>query len=86
MNQEQVNRMLEDAAAKLGEHFEVVQIMVSWNERGNTYAAKRGCGNWYARQGLAREFINTEMAAENARQLADILPRPDSTDGDEWKD
>lgn len=85
MNGEQVNKMLDDAAAKLGEHFGAVQIMVTWDECGVTHAAKRGIGNWYARQGMAHEFINTDMAVENATQLARLLPKPDSDDGDEWK-
>lgn len=85
MNGEQVNKLLDDYAAKLGEHFGAVQIMVTWDEGGVTHAAKRGCGNWYARQGMAHEFINCDMAVENAHQLAAIIHRPDSNDGDEWK-
>lgn len=86
MTGDEVNEMLDEIAAKLGEHFDAVQLMVTWNEEGITYAAKRGSGNWYARQGLAHEFINADIAVENARQLAEIMPKPEiDDDGEEWK-
>ena len=85
MNGEQVNKLLDDAAAKLAEHFGVVQIMVTWDEFGITHSAKRGVGNWYARQGMAHEFINCDIAVENARQLASVIPNQNPDDGDEWK-
>ncbi len=53
----------------LGEHFASVQIMVSNNEDGNTYGIFRGCGDWYARQGLAHEFIDTCVSDLRARSI-----------------
>lgn len=49
--------MLEKVASELGEHFDAVQIMVSFNEDGESIAMNRGTGNWYARIGMAREML-----------------------------
>ena len=75
--------MIQDAANRLGEHFSSVQILVSWpNEKGGTKSCKKGYGDWYARQGLAREFINEDVANEHAIKIAEKLePPPD----DSWK-
>lgn len=81
MSHEQVIKLVEDYAARLGEHFEAVQIMVTWNEEGLTKNLNRGVGNWYARQGMAHEFINADVAQENARQIAERLEPPE----DDWK-
>ena len=62
--------ILDEAALKLGEHFDNVQIMVSWMDQGATLSCCRGCGNWHARHGLARDFITSDIAHENARQIA----------------
>jgi len=50
-----------------------IQILASWNEDGHTKAISFGNGNWYARQGLAHEFINKDIAQENAQQLSDLI-------------
>lgn len=77
-------KLLETVAAQLGEHFDAVQIMVSYNREAQTFCVKRGCGNWYARQGMAHEFINANQAEEQARQIAEVIQPPED-DGDEWK-
>lgn len=83
MTNEEAQIMCEEFAAKLGEHFEAVQIMASWNDNGHSKCVKRGCGNWYARQGMAHEFINEDVAQENAQQIASKLNPPESDEG--WK-
>jgi hypothetical protein len=82
MTNEEAAILLEEFAAKLGEHFDAVQIMVSWNIDNQSKCLKRGCGNWYARQGMAHEFINEDIAQENAHQIASRLnpPEDDSED------
>ncbi len=78
--------LIELMAAQLGEHFDAVQIMASRNEEGLTGCFKRGCGNWYARQGMAHEFINEDVAQENARKLSEVINTDsggDETEG--WK-
>lgn len=81
MKKEDAVKLLDETAARLGEHFGSVQIMVSWNEEGLTKSLKRGCGDWYARQGLAHEFINQDVAQEAALQIAEQLKDPP----DDWK-
>lgn len=82
MTNPDAEKLLEQFAAKIGEHFDCVQVLVSWTENGHTKGLKKGVGNWYARQGLAHEFINEDVAQENARQLSEALePPPDDT----WK-
>lgn len=77
MSNEEVAKILEDAAAQLGEHFEAVQILVSWrHENGKTSFGSRGLGNWYARQGMAREFIECDRAETQAAEVARAL-RPE---------
>lgn len=83
MSPAEAQKLIEECAAKLGEHFEAVQILASWTDQGVTHGSKRGCGNWYARQGLAHEFINQDMAHEHAVQIAEHLNPPD--DSDTWK-
>jgi hypothetical protein len=56
----------------LGEHFDHVQIMVSWNEQASCYRIFEGSGNWYARQGMAHEFIKKDDA-QVAAQAFDTL-------------
>lgn len=86
MTTEEVEELLEKTAAALGEHFDAVQVLVSWNEDGATTCVKRGAGNWYARQGMAHEFINADVSQENAAALSRVLPQPPSDDSDSWKD
>lgn len=76
MDTTEAEKIVQKAAESLGEHFDAVQIMVSWNEEGMTKMFKSGCGNWYARQGMAHEFINADVAQDAAIQIAKKL-RPE---------
>jgi len=58
MTTEEVEKILDDTAARLAEHFDAVQLLVSWTEDATTYGMSRGRGDWYARHGLCQEFIN----------------------------
>ena len=84
MTNGEAEKFLEEAAAKIGEQFETVQILVSWTHEGRTSSIKRGVGNWYARQGMAHEFINEDIARDNAREIGEVLKdKPDGSD--DWK-
>ena len=76
MTAEEKQRFLDRAIEQLGEHFDHVQIMVTWNEAGSSHRDYSGCGNWYARQGMAHEFINMDLAQENARAISERLNPP----------
>ena len=54
----------------LGEHFDAVQILASQEtEKRETVLAAWGVGNWYARQGMAHEFIETQKARNFAWEM-----------------
>lgn len=85
MTSEEAQKMCEEFAAKMHEHFDHVQILVTWNEEGLTKRVARGAGNWYARQGMAHEFINMDIAQDTAFQIADKLKSRDDDGDDDWK-
>ena len=70
----------------LGEHCEAVQIMATrkHEESGGTEIFTRGSGNWYARQGMARAFMEQDQAVTQAREIAGVI-RPPPDEGEEWK-
>jgi hypothetical protein len=71
MTREEATEMIERHAAQIGEHCEAVQIMVSRPvDGGGTEFIKRGVGNWYARIGMAREFLNSDQAQDQAFAIA----------------
>lgn len=84
MTNEEAHELVASVAAQLGEHFSSVQILGSWQaDGGGTKRVMLGVGDFYARQGLAHEFINADIAHENARHIAQSLNPPD--EGDNWK-
>lgn len=79
---------LDAMLAELGEHFDCVQILGSYmGDDGNTNRVTRGIGNWYARQGVAREFLEMDAAQTTAYEIAKAIPRVDPPDdGESWKE
>lgn len=70
MTNEEARRMVDEQAAKLGEHFEACQILVSWNENGETKSIYSGCGNWFARMGMLHEMIEDDKAMIQANRMS----------------
>lgn len=84
MTKEDIAKLCDRMATELGEHVESVQILASWHDDKGTHRVFRGCGNRYARQGMAHEFIECARAETNAAEIASKLePPPD--DADAWK-
>lgn len=74
MNPDQLDELLLETVRKLGEHFDAVQIHASTvGDNGKTTRFSQGIGNWYARQGMAQEFINEDKAADQARLIAKAI-------------
>ncbi len=73
MRDKEANELLASISAKLSEHFDHVQVMVTWNEERETRWGFWGAGNWYARQGLAAYFMEQDKAQEVASQLSSVL-------------
>jgi hypothetical protein len=87
MTPDEAVRFLDRAVAQLGEHFDCVQILASWPDPdGNgTRASYRGGGNWFARQGMAHDFVEINQATTSAREIGRAIePPPD--DGEAWKE
>lgn len=84
MTTDQNMEILRREAEKLMEHFSSVQILASRVDAdGSTHMFTMGRGDWYARQGLAHEFISRERAETNANSIGVALRPPDP--GDDWK-
>ena len=67
----------------LMEHFESVQILVSVLEPDGTGSCFLGAGNWFARQGMARDFMQQDQARTAAREIS--LNTPPDDEGETWK-
>lgn len=84
MSKDEIRKLCERAASQLAEHGDAVQIMHTWTDVHGTHRVFTGCGNWYARQGMAHEFIECDRAQTNAAEIASKLePPPD--DAESWK-
>lgn len=75
--------MLEQFARQSSEHFEAVQILATFTENGSSHCLKIGAGNWYARLGMAREFLNSDQAQTFANEMPTSQEPPD--EGELWK-
>ena len=71
--EEKISATVEQCLHVLGEYFSDVQVLASRVVEGRTHSISKGVGNWYARQGMAHEFLNEEVARENARKISDEL-------------
>ncbi len=77
MTREEAERILQGSCAQLAEHFDAIQILASRvREEGDTLRVWWGSGNWYARQGMAQEFIHTEQAREIAQAIRPAEEEP----------
>ncbi len=72
MTRQEAYELVAQHVAQLAEHFDSVQVLASrMNEKNETEACIDGSGNWYARQGLAQEFIGLSRAEEIANRIND---------------
>ena len=56
-------QMVDDLVAKLGEHFDSVQVFCTRYDSsggGRTVTVNAGTGNWYARFGQVSEWVTKE--------------------------
>ena len=80
---------VENFAQALAEHFDAVQILCSRvNPDGScqTGMLYTGVGNWYARRGMAADFLETDNARTNAHALSAVMVKSAPEGGDEWGD
>ena len=67
---------------RLMEHFDAVQVLVSVCTDKGTESVFLGEGNWFARQGMAHDFITKDKATIEANELSKVLPRQGNADGE----
>lgn len=80
MTGEDAQKIVDKAVNDLREFFPHVQILVSWrySEDGSSTAdVFRGKGNWYARVGMAREFLTRDESETTAKEIAARLNQDD---------
>ena len=71
MTREQALELLDAHAARLSEHFDAVLVVASYMEPDGTWTAvSSGEGNWYARQGMAAQFVEQAKAEGIANEIA----------------
>lgn len=74
-NEEKKNdEYLQQMVTQLSERFDVVQIFVSRQDGTGTTARAIGRGNWYARKGMAQEFVDKDFAQEIAVAIKRTKP------------
>ena len=73
MTQPEAEQILKGVVHLLGEHFEAAQIMVTWHDGEDTSRLFTDAGNWYARMGLAQEFVNVDKARDLAQEVGKVL-------------
>jgi hypothetical protein len=80
MNQAEASEILQRHVSNMSEHFDAIQVLVTWFEGdGVTRALSKGSGNYYARVGMAKEFV----VREDAAQLCKLLGEKDDDNGNE---
>lgn len=50
-----------------------IQILASRVDANGTACIRHGFGNWYARTGMAQEFLEQERAMCNANEMREVL-------------
>lgn len=80
-------KLVEQALKTIMEHFDCVQFLGSYEcpNDGGTINIYRGKGNWYARQGMAHDFLARDQAQTQAHELKHVLPQNPPDDGEAWK-
>lgn len=87
-SQEESQAAVDAAVRVLSEHFEAVQVLCSRvaPDCDGTQRYFAGAGNWYARQGMAKEYCDQGQGTAYAGEIAKVLPAPrPPDDGEDWK-
>lgn len=75
---------IEKCVHKLMELMDCVQILASYTDNEGTHSHYQGAGNWFARTGMARDFLDRDESQTAANAVKPFLqPPPD--EGESWK-
>lgn len=65
---------VDKALRTLGEHFDALQLIGTFvDDDGLTHLMTRGSGNWYARVGACREFLDKDQAQTTAYAIGEVM-------------
>lgn len=84
LSPEQLEQIVQVHVDALMEHFDAVEILASHVTEGGTGNVYRGAGNWYARTGMAADFLKRDEAETLVNRMP--KPPPDNDDSESWKD
>lgn len=70
MTDKEMEKWLDAKTAELTEHFDAVQILASYTDETGTHFIKRGSGNWFARMGMAQDYLTTQNAQTGAEMIS----------------
>jgi len=57
---DQVAKLVDGVIAQLMEHVSSVQVFVTYQDGDSTIGRASGRGDWYARQGVTREWVTQD--------------------------
>lgn len=71
MDPEAIEKFIDAHCAQIAEHFDAVQILVTdLDKDGNTTYCFRGTGNFFARVGMAKAFLDQDRAINEENAVA----------------
>jgi hypothetical protein len=79
----EAEKILEEAVARVSEHFDSVLILATRRDKDECLFVKRGAGNVFCWYGMADSYMREQSAKVNAHFLGQVIDRPD--DGEAWK-
>lgn len=71
---EHAQKLLEKSVSELGEHFDAVMVFAVRHDGATddgTFRAIKGCGNWFSRYGVIKEWILREEETSRFRARKD---------------
>lgn len=83
MTAEEAEKILEEAVARVSEHFDSVLILATWTKGDDCLFVKRGTGNVFEWYGMVDSYMREQSTKLNAHFLGQVIDRPD--DGEAWK-
>ena len=66
-------QLVAKAVHELGEHFPNAVVLVRWEEGAETHRIFLRHGNWFACQGMAKDFTTGEDREDLAERIADQI-------------
>lgn len=73
LNQTEQMAIVRQHVIALSEFFDSIQILVSNSGDIGTESVYLGSGNWFARQGMAHDFITKDRAHTEAHELSSVI-------------